>query len=301
MLINILRELDIETHPIIISTRKNGIINPAQNMLDKFNHVIAHATIDGKVYLMDDTDNHTPWFLLPEKCLNGEGRLVHEALGKWVNLELSRENMNKIYSTIKVKPCGSMEVNRQQEFTNYQRLNMQATLRAHSREEDYINQFESARQGIEVSVFSVENKDEWKLPLIANYVIEANSADSQPKDVIYVNPLLFDRLSSNPFRLENRQFPVDFVYPSKTSYIIKIEIPEGYIVDELPEGKSFGLPQNAALFSVNYSRNNAEGIDVAVDVEIGKPLFVISEYAALRGFYAQLVEEQARNIVLKKM
>jgi hypothetical protein len=299
MLINMLRELDIEAHPVIISTRANGMINPSQIMLNKFNFVIAYANVDGKVFLMDATDKHTPYFLLPERCINGEGRLVQDVGGRWIKLDLAGENLRHTQSSIKVKSCGSMEVNQRQEQTNYLRLDNENTLRKYDREEDYMDYIESIRPGIELIDFKIENKDDWSAPLITSFVFEMNSPDAQPKDVIYVNPMLTDRFEANPFRLENREFPVDFIYPIRRKFDIIIQIPEGYQIDEMPQNKNFTM--NGAQYSVNYSKTENNSIEVKVDMDIKKAFFLPTEYAALRNFYARLVEEQARNIVLKKI
>jgi hypothetical protein len=301
ILVNLLRELNIDAHPVILSTRSNGIINPAQIMLDKFNYVIAFANLDGKTFLMDATDKHTPYFLLPQKCINGEGRVVDERGGRWIKLEPAGENHSLTQSSVKVKPCGSMEITRRQELNNYYRLERESTLRNYNREEYYIDSFESAHQGIDVTDFSVENKDDWQLPMVTNFTFEINNTDGQPKEVIYVNPLLTDRLQANPFRLEDRQFPVDFVYPQRSTYTVNIEIPQGYTVDELPRNHSFGMSQNAARYAVNYTLDENGSIQVKIDMMMGKAVFSPTEYAALRNFHAQVIEEQARNIVLKKL
>ncbi len=52
LLIASLREYNINAIPVIISTRKNGFINPAYPSISDFNYVIAYVKIEDKVYYL---------------------------------------------------------------------------------------------------------------------------------------------------------------------------------------------------------------------------------------------------------
>ncbi len=55
-------------------------------MINKFNYVIAHVSMDGKDYLLDATDPFLPATMLPVRCLNGEGRLINKKDQRWISL-----------------------------------------------------------------------------------------------------------------------------------------------------------------------------------------------------------------------
>ena len=54
---------------------------------------------------------------------------------------------------------------------------------------------------------------------------------------LYVKPLLFKGYSANPFKLDERQFPVESSSPWKEKNTITITIPEGYSIESAPEKK----------------------------------------------------------------
>jgi hypothetical protein len=118
-------------------------------------------------------------------------------------------------------------------------------------------------------------------------------------NTIYINPFVTSQLESNPFKLDKREYPVDFGSPLEKTYMFKITVPEGYSVDELPKSKMLLLPGNTAkyLFNVSQAGNS---ISITSSLLINKNLFLQDEYANLREFYSQVVAKQAEQIVLKK-
>ncbi len=301
MLTTLLKELDVEAHPVILSTRNHGIINPAQIMLKNFNYVITYAKIDDEVFLIDATKNNNPYHLLPIRCINGQGRLISENHNTWVELENTEDNIINTSSKLIVKPCGSIKANLKRIKENYPKLSKINEIKDFNSEDDYIDSFEAENKGFEVTSFEKKNTENWSEPLINNYELTINELDDTPREMLYINPMIIDRVESNPFRIEERQFPVDFIFPHHKSYSITIEIPEGYAVEELPGNKSFNIGQQEAKYVSSYTENSNNTVDVNIDLKIGKALFLPKEYEVLKEFYSKVVEEQARNIVIKKL
>ena len=154
---------------------------------------------------------------------------------------------------------------------------------------------------MELIDFEIENRDNWSEPLITRYEYEIPEIDTSPKDVLYVNALGIDKMESNPFLSEERLFPVDFTYPTKRTYEININIPEGYTVEELPRNVRFNMPGRGGSFVCNYAVNDDNTIEVSVEYELSKALYTADEYQRVKNFFSRMVEEQARLIVLKKI
>jgi hypothetical protein len=301
LLVLLLKELDIEAEPVIISTRSHGMINPSQIMLNSFNYVVAWARVDGNEIVMDATEKNIPFYLLPPRCINGDGRLISETYSRWVNLEAYSDNSVHAEYDITIKPCGSIHSSLQRSKQNYTRLMLEQTFRNFDREEEFLDDFESDHPGMELLDFAMLNKDDWSQPLLTTYEFEIPDIDNNPKDILYINPLIIDQMESNPFRTEERLFPVDFIFPIKRTYQVRLNIPEGYVVDELPRNARVSMPGRGGSYTSRYVVNDDNTIDVEVEMELNKALFLPTEYDRLRNFYSRIVEEQARLIVLKKV
>jgi hypothetical protein len=301
LLVLLLRELEIDAEPVILSTRSHGMVNPTQIMLSSFNYVVAWAKVGDNEFVMDATEKHTPFYLLPTRCINGEGRLISETRGRWVSLEAYADNTMHIISNITVKPCGSIHAEMFRHKDNYMRLDMDQEYRSFDREEDFLDDFESDHPGMELLEFEMQNRYEWSEPLVTRYEYEMPELDTSPKDVLYVNAMGIDQMDGNPFLSDERLFPIDFIFPTRRTYEININIPEGYTVDELPRNARFNMPGRGGRFVSNYSVNDDNTIQVNVEYELSKALYTGDEYQRVKNFFSRMVEEQARLIVLKKI
>ncbi len=99
-LYNSLQAADIESYLTVISTRGNGFPTKLYPIIYDFNYVIVKAVIDGKDYFLDATEKLLPFGLLPERCLNGEGRVLDFKKGSyWQQIKPAK----KTATTIKVQ------------------------------------------------------------------------------------------------------------------------------------------------------------------------------------------------------
>src|SRR5690606_35828561 len=113
-------------------------------------------------------------------------------------------------------------------------------------------------------------------------------------------PILYSRIEENPFKREDREYPVDFGSPFERMYISKLTIPENFIVEELPKSRAIALPQNGGKYVYNIT-NTGNTVYITSNFSINKSLFVQDEYPVLREFYNQVVAMQSEQIVLKKI
>ena len=122
---------------------------------------------------------------------------------------------------------------------------------------------------------------------------------SAAANALYLNPLLMYRIDENPFKLENREYPVDYSSTFERIYMCRITIPAGYKIDELPQPKLLALPGNAGRYTYSVTQVG-NLINVVSNFQINKSIFTQEEYPGLREFYNQVVAKQAEEIVLKK-
>jgi hypothetical protein len=118
-------------------------------------------------------------------------------------------------------------------------------------------------------------------------------------DVIYLKPMLSEAKSANPFKLENRLFPVDFAYSMDETYACSFTIPEGYKVEEMPKGAIIDLPEKAGRFTYMVAVNG-NTVQISSRISLKKPVYYAAEYPFLKEFFNQIVAKHAEQIVIKK-
>lgn len=100
MLIALLRKIDIEANPVVLSTRSHGRMLVNNPQIKNFNYVIAQVkTKDGKEWLVDATEPYLDLGVLPVRCLNQVGLLLHKTDSDWLEIKPARYISNTIIET----------------------------------------------------------------------------------------------------------------------------------------------------------------------------------------------------------
>jgi hypothetical protein len=111
--------------------------------------------------------------------------------------------------------------------------------------------------------------------------------------------LLFLSEHKNPFKLEERKFPVDFATPWKDRNTVSIQMPEGYKVESLPGPLAIGLPDGLGVFKFRVMQQGNK-ISTMSTLQFNEGVIGANYYAALKDFYGKMVKKQSEKIVLIK-
>lgn len=296
ILVSMLQKAGFGSSPVLISTRDHGFVRKDSPVSSQFNYVIAAVELDGGYWLLDATDRSLPMNILPERCLNGDGFLIAEEKSGWIKINPVKSKYF-VKSDLTVGVEG--ELNGKMQFT-HEGYYAQRIRKRFSEEgkEEYLNSITSERNW-KISSSTIENMEKLHEPVKEAYEIVISDQIQANVDHIYLNPLLTNRITKNPFQAEIREYPVDFGSPEESLFMTRITIPAGWVVEEMPKPKIFILPGNAAkyIYSTTLMGNT---ISLTSQLVINKPLFNQDEYLALRDFYGQVVAKQAELVVLKK-
>jgi hypothetical protein len=118
--------------------------------------------------------------------------------------------------------------------------------------------------------------------------------------LVLVNPVQFEAITSNPFRLKERSYPVEFPQAINKTLVFNWSLPKGFAVEQLPKPAVVTLPNNGGKFTYSVVQNG-ENLMVISMLKINQLMFIPTEYASLKQFYAQIIAKQEESIVLKKL
>ncbi len=298
LLVNLLRSVDIEAHPVLISTRAHGKINQFYPRFAAFNSVIVLARIDGKNVLMDATIAYLKPGELPYKDINGKGLVAVKDNSYWVNL-LGNE---QAYHTSMVMASIKEDQLTAQIQVGYKSLSATSKRGSIAEEgkEKYIENFKEKNSDWEIIEYEIKNENDITKTLTEKII--ANNFDNidVEDDIIYLPAVLAGGEDENPFKSDTREYPVDFATPMFEKNVIVITVPEGYQVDELPKPTKVVLPNNDASFVYNAVKNGPN-IQVVTQTSIKKTLFLPQEYQLLKELFRNIIEKQGEQIVLKRI
>lgn len=166
-------------------------------------------------------------------------------------------------------------------------------------EEKYLEDLEDINDGLEIVSYKNVNLDDRDNPLREEFEI-ISEGDGAIGDKFYLNPFLFDRLEENPFKLEERLYPVDFGYPSSNEILVSLNIPEGYEVASSPKNKSMALPQKKGYFMFSSAIKNRK-INISYKFVLNNSYFYNTEYRYLKALFREMIKTQTEPIVLKRI
>ena len=295
-LYNTLQALDIESYPVIISTRANGFPTKLYPSIRDFNYIIIKAVINNQDYFLDATNKLLSFGNIPLKCLNGDGRVMDFEKGSyWQAIKTSQKSStytkvklkitdnNNLKGNILINNKGHYGYNKRQEITN-------------TTQEDYVNNLESNYPYIEFEDYELKNIKNLDKNLTESYSI---SIENDDQNKIIINPFLISSLIINPFKLKTRDYPVDFGYPRTNTYIFSLKIPNGYQIKKLPENKVISLPNKGGRFVLNI-KETSNTINLYSKISINKKIYSSDEYHYLKEFYNQIIKAQDTFIEIEK-
>lgn len=297
MLVVLLRELDIPANPIMLSTRDNGRILDSYVLERKFNYVIAGIPIQGQWLLLDATEPSLPLGVLPIRCLNGQGRLIKEDTGEWVSLASTKKHGEMMFFNMEITPEAQVKGRLAISYTEYAAYQNHAAIKRETTDK-YIATIRKTHPLWEISnpVIEVENIEK---PVVVNIDLTINEAVNSVAERIYINPMLGEGQTKNPFTHSERKYPIDFGTISEETIIAVFKIPKGYVVEEAPKSVRINLPNEGGRFGFTVA-SDAEKISVTSKVQLKKTMYYADDYEVLKLFYNQIVQKHAEQIVLKK-
>jgi hypothetical protein len=298
MLTAMLRFAGIDANPVLVSTRSNGIaLFPSRTA---FNYVIAAVEIENALILLDATEKYASPNILPERDLNWYGRLIRKE-GTSTDVDLTPKTPSKEIHNIsyKINTDATIEGKIRKQITDYKALNFRQT-KVGLVKENYLEQLENANNAIEISEYTRENDYEITKPIIETFSFKGNRDVEMINDKIYIAPLLFLGYKQNPFKLEKRDYPIDFTYPFQEKYLINIDLPEGYAIESIPKSINMVTGDDMGLFK--YIINGADNkIQVSITFEISMAIVGADYYDIIKDFFQKVIEKENEKIVLVKI
>ena len=291
-----LNTLGYTAEPVMIRRRTSGMLIDHHISLRSFDTFILRVTAPG---------GQGPWYLdaardegylnvLNPLFLVEKARVIpFNGSGEWVDLtNLTRSHVSELVK-MRMEPDGTLTGSAQIVANHEDSYLVKAHYNSFDTEDAFLEDIESDEH-IEITAFEI--KKEYGPTAEISYSFEK---ENEAGSLLYIQPVLSSFHSSSDFRKEERKLPVDFPYPESITYSFSLEIPEGYVVEELPEkvGLTFPSLEGRIQFATQQVGNI---VSVLYRASLGKMLVLPEEYTDLRLFWETAIGVEKSTIVLKK-
>jgi hypothetical protein len=288
---------DISCKPVLMSLRHRGVVHMIYPLMDRFNYLIAEVQIGTKRFYLDASKPMLGFNQLPSECYNGVAWSLTKELqqpvyffsdsvkeSKYTTVILSSEKVGEINGTFSTL------------FGNNASLNIREKMRK-SNITSLTNDIKKTINGeIKIENLRIDSLNMYDYPVMVKYNLKLNTES----DIIYLNPMFGEAIQKNPFTSSKRNYPIEMPYLKDDHFVLNMEIPEGYQVEEIPKSVRYNLNEDEGMFE--YLISNRDGrIQIRSIIKLNKANYLIEDYEGLRDFYAFIIKQQNQQLVLKKV
>ena len=298
-LLNILLRAGINADAVALSTRDNGFVNRKHPVISEFNYVIVKVEIGGKRYLLDATRKNVPFGLLPFECYNIRGRVVKKK-GSWIDLKTGDKFYENSTVSINLKDNLSFSAEVTRMYGMQSAIKFRDKLDGFNSVADYKENIKE-KGGLLYDNYVVENRDIIKKDSLIkeSFKLEDNLEGTIKDNRILFNPIIIGKITENPFKLEHRNYPVDYGLPTsiKTSY--SISLPDGYELAKEYKPVKLLLPSNIGYYIYSLIENTDGNLLLSTRFVISKKIVSAKNYKDLKSFYNSVIYKNNALIELK--
>ena len=301
VLVRLLQSAGLQSSPLIISTKRHGLITKVYPLVYQFNHVLAQVNLDGKDVLMDAISDFRPFNLLAKNDLNPFGYLIHKKEPRWVDVPLTKKTKSIVVTNLSFQE-NKMIYKIDFSFFKHEAADHRWYLASENGEDTFVNKFLvnlDETSEIELDSFTVKNKSHLEKPFGVSCYFSQELEDGLNEEVIYLSPFLIQHFEKNPFNNPIRYLPVDFGVPFMEKYIFNMRLPKGYAVAEVPQNAKLATPENHCNYTFIFQEISGQ-VQLSSELNMKKPLISPTQYSSLRELFSQMMAKQAVQLVLKK-
>lgn len=299
-LVTALSTAGLDAEALILSTRANGMVNNIYPVISDFNYVVAKVNIEGKSYLLDATEPLMPFGLLPLHCINGQGRVINlKKPSYWYDIKASQREATRYTLNAELGKDGKLKGKLTTYSSGYAAYNKRKKIMAASSVDEFVEKLDESMPKISILKHEIKNLDSLENQLYEDYEIEMPVFSDMNNDPLFFNPFFIERITKNPFNLNERTYPVDLGAESELRIHIVLKLPDNYVLADQPKALNMGLADAGGRFLCATSLED-NTLQFTQLLQFNKPVYEAADYLSLKEFYSRIIQLQKTDIVLKK-
>ncbi len=169
---------------------------------------------------------------------------------------------------------------------------------AYFKSNDYENSITNQFPEIELEKFEL-NESESTVKFGYHFDFESDELIQMQGNKLIIDPFLFIQKKANPFKKETRKYPIQFENKSSLTKKVTIEVPEGYVIESIPESLNIKMAGNKGQYKILLS-SKGNTIHVMSNLKINKATFSNQDYSIFKQTFEAIVKKENEKIILVK-
>jgi len=287
------------TEAVILSSRENGLINKLYPVISDFNYVIAKININNKYYLLDATDPLLGLGMLPLRCINDQGRVM--SLNKpsyWIDMVSPQRENTTTSLDLTLQDNGKLKGTITTYSLGYAAYEKRRAIKKYNSVDEYVESLGEKYNKLKILKARVTDVDSLNKPVTEIYEVEISN-NTLDRENFSFNPAFWDQTLENPFKLNERSYPVDMGLASETKTVLTLHYPATFEITAQPEAVAMALPIKGGRFLTDVSVMD-NTITYSQVEQFSKAIYSSEEYPYLKELFNKMIQNQKANVVFHK-
>ena len=288
------------TEAVLLSTRENGIVNKLYPTKEDFDYVIVKLNLGDKFYLLDASDPLLGFGMVPLKCINGEGRVMSlDKPSYWLDIKPQQKRTSTYSFDLTLGNDGKIKGTLTHFSIGYDAYEKRKAIKKFNSLDEYVDNLGEKLNKIKIIKYEIANVDSLDMPVSETYQVEMAAYKNMENEKLLFNPILIDRQVTNPFKLAERSYPVDWGMPSERRFILTMHLPDNYTIESGLKPLAIALPNQGGRFVTSYEAGENQFVYSYVN-QFSKSIYSPEEYPYLKELYNRMILEEKSELVFKR-
>lgn len=296
IMMSMLNDAGVESSAVLMSRRSRGRL-PYMPSIDALNtFVVAFADESGELHFYDASAENGYIDALPTD-LNVDRAILLQRNGHFQDVSLQNNIKRRTSVMIDASLSADGLITGTCTYTHRENaaLRFRNAWEAKNDSAAYVAEL-AADNNIDITEYSTQGREDFSPTVVENYSF---SRQLDGGDKFYVSPLLFPFYDKNPFTAETSTMPIEFAAVGIVTISLKLNLPEGYHLEEAPAPLSAQLPDGG--LAMRYVAGESGGfITVSCRVNTNGLFFPVESYQIVKQFYDALVGKCNEMLVISK-
>ena len=297
ILINMLNDAGFEAFPALMRSRDRGILSPLRVTIKEFNTFVVAVKVGEKLCFLDASVEDGGINVLPDVLLADRVRIVGDGRPyEWCNLSKLPGANTRTVVTAKLMADGTLQADVHSKLSGADAASLRRSFRESVDSTAFVATV-AQQMGCDIESLSLVNHR--GLGPEVEHTLNVKKRSNAVGDMIYLNPWVINVMEENPLTEEQRTLPVEFPHKSIEAINSIVTLPEGYVVEELPQ-RLIMKSEDGALRCLISSEVKGRDLVSQCQIHIDKTLFTPSEYPVVKSFLDAVYKRLQDLIVIKK-
>ena len=298
ILINMLRDAGFEAYPAVMRSRDNGFLTVTRATAKELNTFVVAIKVGDKYSYLDGSIEDGWLDVLPDHLLVDRARIVSkDKQAEWVDLRGVSESKSRSMISGELQADGTLQADIQTKYTGLEAASLRHDFRMATDSATFVSEL-AQELNCEIESLSLTNHHGLG-PDVERNMHVTKQCDAAG-DMIYLNPWVLTLMSENPLTDEKRTLPVEFPYLYTDNLTSVITLPEGYVVEELPQSLMI-KSEDGKLSCVIASSADGSMLSSRCQIQVSKLFFSPDEYPFVKSFLEEIYKRLQDVIVIKKV